>query len=176
MSNNYYTVTYDFAPYTRVRSDQIDQEFAGIQTAFGMLPEPRTDGKKGFNEGITVPAPTEDGHAANKGYVDTGMDSQVAQASASATAAQAAQTATEAAQAAAENAQQIVEDQAVYRGDHVASTGAPATTRTGDIYRISVAGDFGGYKFSVDELAIKTDSGWFRFNKYSRGQLRYFGG
>lgn len=47
-----------------------------------------------------------------------------------------------------------------YRGSHDASTGAPASPATGDFYKISVAGSFGGHTFAVGDSAIYNGSGW----------------
>ncbi|MCA9339458.1 MAG: hypothetical protein KDA17_00940, partial [Candidatus Saccharibacteria bacterium] len=40
MANDYYAITYDFDPYTKVTSSQVDAEFAALVAAFDKLPSP----------------------------------------------------------------------------------------------------------------------------------------
>ncbi|MGR5294739.1 hypothetical protein ACPV5U_08535 [Vibrio mediterranei] len=72
MSNQYYERKAELKPFTTARSDDVRNEFDGIQSAFEKLPTPRQDGQSiGFISNFTIIAPTDPSHPAQKAQVDT---------------------------------------------------------------------------------------------------------
>lgn len=86
MSNNWHTPTAELIPGDVARAEDVNDKFTAVDVAFDKLPEPHAT-EKGFAEAIHVGEPTEEGHAASRNFVETGMTSQVVAAAASATAA-----------------------------------------------------------------------------------------
>lgn len=79
MSNNYLPDETPLAPGDRARSEDVNIRYESTVSAFDKLPAPAS-GKKGFSEPCPVGEPTEDDHAVTKGFAETGMTSQLAQA------------------------------------------------------------------------------------------------
>ena len=69
-ASDYVTPTSNLLPGTTARADDVNEKFDAVNSGFEMLPIPRADAKKGFDEPIHLPAPTEDSHAATKSFID----------------------------------------------------------------------------------------------------------
>jgi hypothetical protein len=68
MSNDYYEHPETFIPGDLARAEDVENEFKRVESAFGMLPDPRPDGL-GFSIPIFVGQATDDDHAANWGQL-----------------------------------------------------------------------------------------------------------
>lgn len=107
MSNDYYEHPEVFVPGDLARAEDVENEFKRVESAFGLLPVPRSDGQ-GFTSAVFVGDATDAGHAANWGQLQVLEQEAQAHADAADTArlsAETAQTAAETAQTAAETAQ-----------------------------------------------------------------------
>jgi hypothetical protein len=70
MPNSYYQRQADFAARTKAKGKGITDELDGVAAGFDKLPTPNNDGT-GFTVPVKVANATEDGHAVNKGQLDT---------------------------------------------------------------------------------------------------------
>lgn len=125
-ASDYVTPTPDLVPGTKARAEDVNEKIDAINSGFDMLPIPRADSEKGFDERIKIPDPEADQDAATKVWVETSMTSQVNQAAASAAAAAASEASAEASKVSAGVSEENAEDSALASQASALSSAASA--------------------------------------------------
>lgn len=73
MSNEYYEYANTFIPGDLARAEDVASEFQALQTGFGLLPTPRSDGG-GFSAQFKVPTATDPEHAVQFSQIQGVLD------------------------------------------------------------------------------------------------------